>query len=231
MTLAVMRVFGARVTVVGEHDGYRVEPTGYTATDHVIEPDASAASYFWAIPALCGGTVTIPGLGTESIQGDMGFLDVLAAMGAEVTAEPRRSVVRGAGRLRGVNVDMAQMSDTAQTLAALAPFADGPTEVSGIGFIRAKETDRVAAVVAELQRCGIEATELADGFRILPGIPRPTVFHTYADHRMAMSFALIGLRVPGIEIDDAECVSKTFPGFWRTLDGVRRSSVAARGAP
>ena len=116
---------------------------------------------------------------------------------------------------------MADLSDTAQTLAAVAVFADGPTEVTGIGFIRGKETDRIAAVVTELRRCGIDAAETDDGFRIEPGDPQPAVVRTYDDHRMAMSFALLGLRAPGIQIADPGCVAKTFPGYWAALDGLR----------
>jgi 3-phosphoshikimate 1-carboxyvinyltransferase len=113
------------------------------------------------------------------------------------------------------------MSDTAQTLAAIAPFADSPRRVTGIGFIRAKETDRISAVVTELQRLGVDAAEEADGFLIRPGVPQPGVVQTYQDHRMAMSFALIGLRVPGIRIADPGCVAKTYPSFWNELERLR----------
>lgn len=116
---------------------------------------------------------------------------------------------------------MSDLSDTAQTLAAIAPFADSPTEVTGIGFIRGKETDRIAAVVAELGRCGIEASETADGFVVRPGAPRPTQIHTYSDHRMAMSFAVMGLKADGISIVDPGCVTKTFPRFWDALEALR----------
>ncbi len=121
------------------------------------------------------------------------------------------------GKLRGVDVDMADISDTAQTVAAVAVFADSPTRVRGIGFIRGKETDRVAAVVTELRRAGIDAVEDEDGFTIHPGTPRPTRFATYEDHRMAMSLSLLGLRVDGIEIEDPGCVSKTYPAFFDDL--------------
>jgi 3-phosphoshikimate 1-carboxyvinyltransferase len=112
---------------------------------------------------------------------------------------------------------MSQISDTAQTLAAIAPFAEGPTRVSGIGFIRRKETDRIAAVVAELTRMGVEAAEERDGFVVYPGTPSPATVQTYHDHRMAMSFAITGLMTPGIEIADPGCVDKTFPTFWQVL--------------
>lgn len=112
---------------------------------------------------------------------------------------------------------MADISDTAQTLAAVAVHADGPTRVRGIGFIRGKETDRIAAVVTELRRAGIEATEDPDGFAVHPGTPAPTRFVTYEDHRMAMSLALLGLRHDGMEISDPSCVAKTYPGFFTDL--------------
>ena len=222
MTVQVMASFGARVEHDDDFARIVVSPGGYTACDFTIEPDASAASYFFAAAALCGGRVRVEGLGPDSVQGDVAFVDVLEAMGAEVRREASAIEVRGTGRLRGVTVDMADISDTAQTLAAIAPFADGPTTVTGIGFIRGKETDRIAAVVTELRRLGIEATEDADGFTVHPGAPRPGVVSTYHDHRMAMSFALTGLRVPGIEIADPGCVAKTFPGFWDAVDGLRR---------
>jgi 3-phosphoshikimate 1-carboxyvinyltransferase len=115
------------------------------------------------------------------------------------------------------------LSDTAQTLAVVAPFASSPTTIEGIGFIRAKETNRIAAVVTELRRCGIDADELPDGLRVHPGTPRPATVSTYDDHRMAMSFALIGLKVPGIAIAGPACVAKTFPGYWAALDALART--------
>ena len=223
MTLKVMQAFGAHTT---QEDFRRlsVEPTGYRAVNEfVIEPDASAASYFFAAAALLGGSVTIHGLGTNSLQGDLRFVDVLERMGAQVTRTATSTQVVGTGQLHGIEVDMAEISDTAQTLAAIAPFADSPTRVTGIGFIRAKETDRIAAVVTELQRLGISAVEEPDGFLIHPGVPKPGVVKTYQDHRMAMSFALVGLRSAGIQIADPACVAKTYPNFWNDLETLRGS--------
>lgn len=223
MTLAVMEAFGAEVT----HDQHRVidvRPGGYRAVpNYVVEPDASAASYFFAAAAICGGTVRVEGLGTESLQGDVAFVDALERMGAEVHRAADHLTVTGRGRLRGIDVDFTDLSDTAQTLAVVAPFADAPTTITGIGFIRGKETDRIAAVVTELRRCGIDAEELPDGLRIHPGSPQPATVATYDDHRMAMSFALLGLRSPGISIADPGCVAKTFPGYWDALEDLRRS--------
>lgn len=217
MTAAVMASFGAPVERPSR-DRFVVAPGhGYAATDYRIEPDASAASYFFAAAAATGGRVRIRGLGHSSLQGDVGFVEVLARMGADVTITADYIEVAGTGTLSGIDVDMSQISDTAQSLAAIAPFADGPVRVRGIGFIRRKETDRVGAVVAELQRMGIVAVEEEDGFLIEPGTPRPTTVQTYHDHRMAMSFAITGLLTPGIDIADPGCVDKTFPAFWDTL--------------
>jgi 3-phosphoshikimate 1-carboxyvinyltransferase len=220
LTLGTMAAFGA---VVDRPDPRRfvIRPGGYRATHYAVEPDASAASYFLAAAAITGGRVRIPGLGVGAAQGDARFADVLGAMGAEVVRDAEGLEVRGTGRLEGIDVDLADLSDTAQTLAAVAVFASGPTRVRGIGFIRRKETDRIAAVVGELRRLGITAREEADGFVVEPGTPRPGRVRTYDDHRMAMSFALLGLRVPGIEIADPGCVAKTFPGYFGVLEQLR----------
>jgi 3-phosphoshikimate 1-carboxyvinyltransferase len=220
LTAATMRAFGAEVDRVDPRT-FVVPGGGYTATDHTIEPDASAASYLLAAAAITGGRVRVPGLTTDALQGDAGFARVLERMGAEVVVDAEGTEVRGTGVLHGIEVDLGPMSDTAQTLAAVAVFADGPTRVTGIGFIRAKETDRVAAVVAELQRCGIDAVEEPDGFLIHPGQPQPATVRTYDDHRMAMSFALLGLRAEGIAIADPGCVAKTFPDYFAVLDLLR----------
>lgn len=221
LTLQVMADFGA-TTRDEDHRRIAVAPTGYRAVaDYHVEPDASAASYFFGAAAICGGRVRVEGLGTSSTQGDVGFVDALERMGATVLREPDAIEVHGGAPLHGIEIDMSDISDTAQTLAVVAPFASSPTRVTGIGFIRRKETDRVAAVVTELRRLGIDAAEEEDGFVVHPGAPRPGVVQTYDDHRMAMSFALIGLRAPGVRIADPRCVAKTFPGYWRELDRLR----------
>ena len=224
MTIAVMAAFG--VAVAGTDDAghltFTVHPGRYRGTAYRVEPDASAASYFLAAAAICGGRVTVEGLGDGSLQGDARFADVLAAMGARVERSARATSLIGPPHLGGLgDVDLSAMPDMAQTLAVVAVFADGPTRVRGIGFIRGHETDRIAATVRELRRCGVDAREEPDGFVVHPGIPQPARVRTYDDHRMAMSFALIGLRVPGIEIEDPDCVTKTFPGYWDTLAGLR----------
>ncbi len=228
MTLAVMAGFGARAAWVDEAS-IEVGAGGYRATTWRVEPDASAASYPLAAAAICGGRVRVEGLTARSTQGDVGFVDVLARMGASITWRADAVEVEGSATLHGIDVDLADLSDTAQTLAAVAVFAEGPTRVRGIGFIRRKETDRIAAVVTELRRCGIEAAETDDGFVVHPGTPHPATVRTYDDHRMAMSFALLGLRAPGIRIADPGCVAKTFPGYWTLLEQLRMAPGETSG--
>jgi len=220
MTTAVMRAFGATTseddgTAWSVSDGYRSPGT------YRIEPDASAASYFLAAAAITAGRVRIEGLGRASLQGDVAFADVLAQMGAEVIVEADAVEVRGRS-LRGIDVDLRHISDTAPTLAVVAAFAEGPTTVTGIGFIRDKESDRIAGPVAELNRCGVAAEEIEDGFVVRPdGRPHGAAFETYEDHRMAMAFALVGLVVDGVSIKDPGCVAKTFPEFFAALEQLR----------
>ncbi|WP_426506681.1 3-phosphoshikimate 1-carboxyvinyltransferase [Dactylosporangium sp. McL0621] len=214
-TTAVMAAFGVQV------DGLTVRPQAYRATEYDIEPDASAASYLLAAAAITGGRVSVEGLGTGSLQGDVRFADLLERMGARVERDAHRITVTGTGELHGIEVDMADISDTAQTLAAVAAFADSPTVVTGIDFIRRKETDRIAAIVTELRRAGLDATEDVDGFTVRPGAIAPADFETYDDHRMAMSLALLGLRVPGVRIKHPRCVSKTYPTYFEDLARLR----------
>ncbi|HUW02433.1 MAG TPA: 3-phosphoshikimate 1-carboxyvinyltransferase [Acidimicrobiales bacterium] len=219
-TVSVMAAFGAEVERP-ERRRFVVPSQHYVGRDLRIEGDASSASYFFAAAAASGGRITVEGIGSDCQQGDVGFLDVLSAMGATVERGPSHVTVQGPDKLRGIEVDMADISDTAQTLAAIAPLADGPTRITGIGFIRRKETDRIAAVVSELRRCGVDASEEDDGWMIRPGPVGPAVVQTYDDHRMAMSFAVLGLLASGIEIADPDCVNKTFPAFWAVLDQLR----------
>ncbi len=220
LTMAVMAEFGGHVQREGERT-YVVRAGRYVGRDVAIEPDASAASYFFAAAAICGGRVVVEGLGRNTVQGDLAFVDVLERMGCTVNMGSDATEVIGTGELGGVEVNLADLSDTAPTLAAVAAFAREPVRATGIGFIRAKETDRIAAAVAELRRLGVDAEEEDDGFVVRPSTPRGAVVHTYDDHRMAMSFALVGLRVPGVAISDPGCVAKTFPGYWDALDHLR----------
>lgn len=220
MTLDIMRVFGATVEVTDSRR-FSVRPGGYLGHDLSIEPDASTASYFFAAAAVSRGRVQVEGLGSSSIQGDVGFVDILRRMGAEVKMTTTSTEVRGPEQLSGLDVSMTSLSDTAPTLAAIAPFAAGPVRVDGIGFARAKESDRIAAPVKELIRMGIDAVDQGDGFLVKPGVPQPTTVQTYGDHRMAMAFTIAGLMVPGISIANPECVAKTFPHFFDTVDALR----------
>jgi 3-phosphoshikimate 1-carboxyvinyltransferase len=229
-----MDAFGVDVRDEGQRSGagpvLAVPPGGYRPADYRVEPDASAASYLLGAAAVVGGRVTVEGLGAGTRQGDALFADLLGAMGATVERTATTTTVVGTGRLHGLGeVDMVDMPDMAQTLAAVAVFADGPTRVTGVELIRSHETDRIAAVVTELRRAGIAADESRDGFTVHPGTPRPARIETYDDHRMAMSFALLGLRAPGIEIADPGCVAKTFPGYWDVLDGLRNGGVGRDG--
>ena len=222
MTLDVMRAFG----VDPSNKRYRrfvVHPARYQGREYPIEPDASAASYFFALAALTGGTITIDDLGLASVQGDMEFVEVLAHMGCAVDRDVRKTTITG-GPLRAVDVDMNAISDTVMTLAVVALFAEGVTRIRNVAHIRHKETDRIAALATELRKFGAKVDELPDGLVIDPPPPsalKPAVIDTYDDHRMAMSFALAGLRVPGVTIRDPGCVAKTYPGFWNDLEALR----------
>jgi 3-phosphoshikimate 1-carboxyvinyltransferase len=221
MTIDVMRAFGVEVEADAAGRRFHVPPgQHYAGRAYHIEPDASNASYFFVTAAVTGGRVRVDGLGTNSTQGDLDFVRVLERMGATVTVAPDFTEVTGPsdGQLRGLDHDFSEISDTAQTLAAIAPFAAGPTTIRGIGFIRHKETDRVAAMATELRRLGQAVDEFADGFTIHPAPVQPADVATYDDHRMAMSFAVTGLRAPGVRILDPGCVAKTFPTFFKCLD-------------
>ncbi|MEY4511015.1 MAG: hypothetical protein RLZZ450_3137 [Pseudomonadota bacterium] len=223
MTAQAMRDFGAVVTRQGERT-FVIEHGTYEGRAYAVEPDASAASYFFAAAAITGGRVRVEGLGTRSLQGDRALVHILAKMGCTLREGQDFTELVGPppGQLVGVDVDMGELSDVAQTLAVVAPFARTPTRVTGIGFIRKKETDRVGAVVNELNKLGIAAVEEADGFVVPPGTVSPGAVDTYDDHRMAMSFALLGLVRPGIVINDPGCVSKTFPTYFDVLETLRR---------
>jgi 3-phosphoshikimate 1-carboxyvinyltransferase len=205
----------------GPDSKYRISPQTPTQPESLaIEADASAASYFLAAAAITGGRMTTLGIPEHSLQGDVAFVDVLAAMGCRVERCSAGITVHGRS-LRGVDVDMNAISDTVMTLAAVACFADGPTTIRNIAHIRHKETDRLAALATELRRVGIEVEEFADGLKITPRPLHGAEIETYNDHRMAMSMALIGLRVPGIVIKNPACIGKTYPRFFEDLEKLR----------
>lgn len=214
MTLSVMERFGA--VVERANDGFCIAPQTYVGTNYAIEPDASAASYFFALAAITGGRVVVEGLTRRAIQGDVAFVDALVRMGCRLE-EGADSLTLIGGDLRGITIDMNAISDTAQTLAAVAIFADGPTTIRHIAHVRHKETDRIGALATELRRLGQGVEEFEDGLRIDPRPVAPARVETYDDHRMAMSLALVGLRVPGIVIADPDCTAKTYPAFWDDL--------------
>ena len=228
MTIALMHRFGCRTAVAldpatREPTGLRVISGVYQARKYEVEPDASSATYFLAAAAIHpGARVSIPGLGRRSLQGDVGFARILEEMGAAVTLDDDAMSVEGAATLRGIDADMSGMPDAAMTLAATAVFAESPTTVRGLHTLRVKETDRLAALQSELHKLGAKAEIDGDTLHIEPPTDiRPAEIDTYDDHRMAMSFAVIGTRAPGLTIRNPITVSKTYPAFWQDLDRLR----------
>lgn len=216
MTMGVMAQFGVTVATP-QASVFQIQPQSYKAANYSIEPDASAASYFFALAAVTGGRVTVEGLTRYALQGDVGFVEALQEMGCNVAYEENAITVTG-GSLKGIDIDMNAISDTAQTLAVVALFAEGPTRIRNVAHMRHKETDRVSAVVNEIRRLGVAAEEHDDGLTIIPGPITPATIQTYDDHRMAMSFALAGVKVPGIQIADPGCTAKTYPGYFEDLE-------------
>ncbi len=227
MTVGVLRQFGVAVDAAEDLSRVRVEPSGYQPTAYAVEPDASSASYFLAAAAILPDSAcTVEGLGRDSLQGDTRVVDLLGRMGADVTTAVDRLTVASSPRpLEGVDVDLNETPDLAQTLAVVALFARGPTTLRNVGNLRVKETDRLEALRRELSRLGASATVDGDDLTVemaTPGALHPATVETYDDHRMAMSFAVAGLRVSGIRIRNPSCVDKTFPRFFDMLDALRR---------
>jgi 3-phosphoshikimate 1-carboxyvinyltransferase len=231
MTIAMMREFGAeidRTIRLAAVCGWRIPGNQvYYRPPYEIEPDASAASYFFAAAAIAQGEIAVR-LPCGSLQGDSSFVDVLKKMGCTVVTEEidgtmhvQGSTSKGASPLRGIDVDMNAISDTVMTLAAVALFAEGPTTIRNVAHIRHKETDRIAALATELRKLGAGVEEFPDGLRITPGPLHGAEIDTYNDHRMAMSMALVGLKVPGVVIRNPGCVAKTYPNFFRDLEKLR----------
>jgi 3-phosphoshikimate 1-carboxyvinyltransferase len=223
MTTDVMHALGVEVLSAESRRYVVAAGQRYRAGTFAIEPDASAATYFWAAAAVTGGRVLVQGLDRDSRQGDVGFIDVLAQMGCTVHEEAGGLAVAGPapGELHGIDVDLNAMPDTVQTLAVVALFARGPTTVRRVGNLRVKETDRLAALTEELSRLGARVEQQDDGLTIHPPATiTPAAVATYDDHRMAMSFAVAGLAAGGITIRDADCVTKSLPGFFEALAGL-----------
>jgi 3-phosphoshikimate 1-carboxyvinyltransferase len=218
MTMQTMAAFGVNVEkrspgLVHVRAGQR-----YAATDYGIETDASGASYPFAAAAIAGGEVVVNGISCGSVQGDVRFLDVLTSMGCSVDVVDDGVRVRRSGTLRGVDVDMNSMPDVVPTLAVVALFAEGPTRISNVGHLRFKESDRLEALVTELMKTGARVSSGENGLLIHPAPLHGALLDTYEDHRLAMSFSLIGLRVPGIQVEDPACVRKSFPGYWQEFE-------------
>ncbi len=232
MTISIMKDFGVEIKRNG-YQSFKISPSNYRLpiANYPIESDASAASYFFAAPAICGGTVKVENISRKSVQGDVAFVDVLKQMGCTVEENDNSILVTRTSPLHGVDVDMRDIPDTAQTLAAVAPFASSPTRIRGIASARVKETDRVSATCTELKRLGVEVEEHEDGmtiyptFNFQPSTFKPATVQTYNDHRMAMAFSLIGLRFDGVTIENPSCVSKTFPNFFEVLAQLDKKGI------
>ena len=222
MTISIMKDFGVEIER-DQYSHFTIHPSAYSPiTNYSIESDASAASYFFAAPAICGGMVKVDNISRKSVQGDIGFLDVLTKMGCVVKEFDNSITVHRPSSIVGIDIDMRDIPDTAQTLAAIAPFADSPTRIRGIASARVKETDRVHATCVELDRLGVRVEEHEDGMTIHPvETMRSASIQTYNDHRMAMAFSLIGLHFDGVTIENPSCVSKTFPNFFEALEMLR----------
>jgi len=219
MTLEVMADFGVSVEAAVALDRFRIPQGAYRGQKYHIEGDASGASYFWAAAAVTGGRVTVANVPVPSLQGDAQLVPLLARMGCEVTRAGKTGLtVQGPAKLTGIEVDMGDMPDVAPTLAVVAAFAEGTTVISNIAHLRIKECDRLSAMVTELGKMGADIEEGEDYMKI-HGCPGGANLHgaeieTYEDHRIAMCFAVAGLKVPGVRITGAECVAKSFPDFW-----------------
>ena len=222
MTLAVMRDFGIAVTANPELNHFLIPQGCYQAREYAVEGDASSASYFWAAAAVTGGRVTVANVPSPSLQGDAVLVDILARMGCGVERSARGITVTGTKELRGVEVDMGDCPDVVPTLAVVASFAKGRTVINNIAHLRIKECDRLHVMVTELAKLGVRAEERQDAM-IIEGNADGAPLHgaeidTYHDHRIAMSFAVAGLRVPGVRIQGEGCVVKSFPDFWERFE-------------
>lgn len=222
MTCAMMADFGVMVHRLHQEKFTVPVPQRYQARNYRVEPDLSTASYFFAAAAVTGGELTIQAFDRKkSKQGDRLFLEVLEKMGCIVTDSEAGLTVRGPRQgLQGINIDMRDFSDTFMTLAAIAPFAETPTTITNIRHTRHKESDRISAMHSGLLQLKIQVAEGPDWLRIYPSHPVAGKIKSHYDHRIAMAFAIIGLRVPGIEIENAECVTKTCPEFFTLWDAL-----------
>ena len=218
MTQKVMKDFGVDCHINDAFNRFEIAgDQSYTAAEYQIEPDASAASYFWAAAAICGGTATVKNLNQDSLQGDVQFVECLEQMGCKVKWGENEISVAGPAKV-GIDVDMSNVSDTVQTLAAVALFVEGTTIVRNVAHNRVKETDRIGNLAIELRKFGVKVDEHEDGLSIHPGPLNGADIETYDDHRMAMSLALVGLKQPRVKIHEPGCVSKTYPDYFADLE-------------
>lgn len=233
MTRSVLGRFGREVESRPAPNGreFRIAGGALSPTEYAVDGDASGASYFWALAAVTGGRIVVENLRHDTVQGDLRFVGALEAMGCrvELGREDGRDWVAVDGSqatLAAIDVDLSDLPDTAQTLAVVAAFAEGTSDLRGLHSLPYKETDRLAALTTELGRVGIDAQSDESTLRVVGGQPHGASIATYRDHRMAMSFAVLGARVPGVTIEDAGVVSKSMPDFWERLESVGVKSHA-----
>ena len=229
MTIGVMRAFGAVVSIEAQEDTLlriSVQPGEYGATQYSVEPDASSASYPLAAVAICGGEVFIPAMKQQSLQGDTGFVSLMEKMGCFARWVDNGVYLKRDPHvmLQGLSVDLKDMSDLVPTVAAVALFAQGASTISGVGFIRNKESDRLGDLATELHKCGAEVKVFDDGVVITPHTLRGATLATHHDHRLAMAFGLVALQVPEVLIEDPEVVSKSWPMYWEMREQMLRST-------
>ena len=218
ITRGMMEEWG--VTSLFDGRNYEVSAgASYHMKHYIVEPDMSAACYFYGAAAITGGLALVRNVHMDNSQGDRKFLEVLEKIGCSVTDSEEGIVVEGPadGKIRGIDIDMNDFSDQTMTLAAMAPFASEKVHISHIGHIRLQESDRIHAIVTELTRVGIRCEETEDSITVYPGKPHAALIETYEDHRMAMAFSLIGLKTEGIVIHNPMCCRKTFENYFELL--------------
>ncbi len=226
MTKQMMCQFGHSGVQMLQEDVYRVCGQAYEAGTYCVEPDVSAACYFYAMAAITGGTAQVDHMKKDSLQGDMRFLALLEQMGCRLTWDRGECLLTGVkpGQLKGIDADLGDFSDQALTLAAIAPYANSPVTIRNIGHIRGQECDRIRAIAENMKRMGIRCSEQQDSIRIEPGQPQPARIETYDDHRVAMAFAVTGIRAEGIQILNPSCCKKTFEQYFSVLDRILREN-------
>jgi len=223
MTTDIMSDFGVKAEFDPSKNEYLIHPgQNYVPGEYNIEPDVSAAAYFYALTPLLGIQTCVKGIHFTSVQGDIEFIHALEKMGCTSFDSDDGIILYPPddGMIKGIDIDMSSFSDQAITLAVIASFADTPTHITGIGHIRKQESDRISAIVTELNKMGIKAAETENSITIIPGDHIPSCVDTYNDHRMAMGFTLAGLKSPGIVINDPGCCEKTFENYYLVLEDI-----------